>query len=206
MRMNIIEAAHDSKVLQRRIRVLSDYMAKLIPPQASVLDVGCGSGQIDKLILKQRDDITIDGIDVLVRDNTEIEVAEYDGCTFPCEDNSYDVVMFVDVLHHTDNLEQLLGEARRVARQFVIIKDHTPEGMLSRARLNFMDSVGNRRFGVRLTYNYYTESQWLEAFKKNGLSVDSWNRQLRLYPWPFSMVFDSTLHFIARLKTESSTS
>lgn len=198
--MNIIEAVHDSGVLKRRIRVFGGHFAQLILSDVSVLDIGCGSGQIDRLILEHRDDIKIDGIDVLVRDDTEIVVKEYDGNTLPCEDNSYDVVMFVDVLHHTDNIERLLAEARRVSRKFVILKDHILEGFLAKQRLNFMDKIGNRRFGVRLPYNYYTKTQWLDVFRKVGLDVDVWNPKLFLYPKPFSFIFEANLHFIARLE------
>lgn len=197
--MKPIEAVHDTRVLKRRIRVLSGHLAELICPEASVLDVGCGSGEIDRLILEHRKDITINGIDVLVRDETAIAVEAYDGRTFPCGDRSYDVVMFVDVLHHSDNVERLLAEAARVARRYVILKDHTLEGVFSAGRLRFMDRVGNLRFGVRIPYNYYTKAQWLEAFGKVGLKVDVWKSKLDLYPWPFSIVFDSTLHFVGRL-------
>lgn len=198
--MNIIEAIHNSRVLNRRFRILSNHISRLIPPKASVLDIGCGSGEIDRLILEQRRDITIEGTDVLVRDNTSISVIKYDGSKLPCEDNKYNTVIFIDVLHHTTNLEELLSEAARVTKKFIIIKDHTCEGVFSKVRLNFMDQVGNRRFAVKLAYNYYTEAQWLETFEKIGLHIDIWESKLNLYPWPFSLVFDSTLHFVARLE------
>lgn len=199
--MNIVEVAHGKQVLKRRFNVLSNHVAKLIPKQSSVLDIGCGSGEIDQLILQQRSDITIDGVDVLVREDTAIQVTAFDGNTLPYEDNSYDVAIFVDVLHHTDNIERLLGEAVRVARKCVIIKDHTRHGFLSGMRLNFMDRVGNRRFGVSLPYNYYTKSEWLQAFEEVGMGIDIWETKLHLYPWPFSLVFDASLHFVARLMT-----
>ncbi len=198
--MNIIGTVHESRVLKRRFRVLSEHLTKLIPSKVCVLDVGCGSGQIDRFILEHRKDIKIDGVDVLVREGAAIAVTEYDGNTLPCEDSSYDVVMFIDVLHHTENVHRLLEEAKRVSRKFVILKDHTLAGFLAKQRLNFMDKVGNRRFGVTLPYNYYTKSEWLDVFEKLGFSIDVWNPKLHLYPKSFSFVFDANLHFIARLK------
>lgn len=203
--MNILEALHDRKILGRRIRVLSEHIAELIPPGASVLDVGCGSGDIDRLIMKGRDDVKISGVDVLVREDTAIPVREYDGHTIPYEENSFNVVMFVDVLHHTQNIEELLSEARRVSRQYVVMKDHTLEGLFSQRRLKFMDWVGNRRFGVSLTYNYYTKEQWFKTFEKVGLSVETWKTELGLYPWPISAVFGSSLHCVARLGKKDDT-
>ena len=198
--MNIFEQMHETKVFGRRIRVLSGHMAGLIPVDASVLDVGCGSGDIARLIMKSRSDVKISGIDVLVREDTAIPVKGYDGHTFPHEDNSFDVVMFVDVLHHTQNTEELLSEARRVSRKYVILKDHTLEGLFSQSRLKFMDWVGNRRFGVNLTYNYHTKQQWFKAFDDSGLAVETWKTKLGLYPWPVSMVFGASLHCITRLE------
>ena len=55
--------------------------------------------------------------------------------------------MFVDVLHHTDDPMVLLREAGRVASGFVLIKDHTQNGILAGRRLRFMDWVGNARHG-----------------------------------------------------------
>jgi hypothetical protein len=63
-------------------------------------------------------------------------------------DASFDVVMFVDVLHHTEYpMRQLRG-----ACQFVIIKDHTCDEVLAGSTLRFIDQVGSARFGVALTY------------------------------------------------------
>jgi 2-polyprenyl-3-methyl-5-hydroxy-6-metoxy-1,4-benzoquinol methylase len=42
---------HDKLVVSRRAGVLSDWFAKLMPPKARVLDVGCGDGAISVLLL-----------------------------------------------------------------------------------------------------------------------------------------------------------
>jgi SAM-dependent methyltransferase len=57
------------------------------------------------------DKVSIAGIDVLLRPERQIEVTEFDGTTIPFADSSFDVVMFVDVLHHTNNPDVLLAEA-----------------------------------------------------------------------------------------------
>lgn len=200
--MSLIGKAHEKYVLRRRFDVLGGSIERLLPTGASVLDVGCGSGDIDSLILGKRSDLSIQGIDVLVRGETAIEVMEYDGSRFPFDDGSFDAVMFVDVLHHTENIEDLLKEAARVTRRHVIIKDHTREGFLAEARLRLMDRVGNERFGVRCIYNYWTRDRWIEAFMAAGLSVEVFEPRLNLYAWPLSVLFDSSLHFIARLTTQ----
>ena len=117
----------------------------------------------------------------------------------PRNNASVDVVMFVDVLHHTDDPMILLREARRVARRAVVIKDHTLNGLLARQTLRLMDRVGNARYGVALPYNYWTHEKWLESFMKLGLQVGVWATDLGLYPWPARWFFDRSLHFVARL-------
>lgn len=198
--MSLVGTLHQNVVFNRRAEVLSSALAALLPPDASVLDVGCGNGMIAWLIQEQRPDVSITGIDVLVRPETHIPVEAFDGKTLPRADRSVDAVLFVDVLHHTEDPESLLREARRVTRNAIVLKDHTRDGLLAGARLRFMDWVGNAHHGVVLPYNYWPERQWREAFQRLNLTVAQWHDRLGLYPWPASAVFDSRLHFVARLE------
>jgi hypothetical protein len=62
-----------------------------------------------------------------------------------------------------------------------------------------MDWVGNSAYGVHLPYNYWSKSEWDLAFAQLGAEVEHWQARLRLYPFPASLLFDRSLHFIARL-------
>lgn len=197
--MNLIERVHGEYVHNRRVGVLCQHLSELIPQGATVLDVGCGDGLLASLIMQKRPDVQTRGIDVLVRGHTHIPVEQYDGQRMPVDDKSFDVVMFVDVLHHTDDPMVVLREAVRVARKAVVIKDHTRDGLLAGQTLRFMDEVGNERHGVRLPFNYWPRQKWLEAFETLGLAVGKWRKDLHLYPPPASWLFDRSLHFVARL-------
>ena len=197
--MSVLGRLHGEYVHTRRVRVLRKCISELIPQHSSVLDVGCGDGLLAQLIMEERPDIQFAGIDVLLRKETRIPITEFDGAHIPFPDKSQDFVMFVDVLHHTDDPMVLLTEATRVARRGLLIKDHTLEGFLAGPTLRFMDTVSNARFGVALPYNYWRYSQWLEAFRKLGLSVESWKKNLNLYPALADRIFGRSLHFIGRL-------
>ncbi len=150
-----------------------------------------------------RPDVECNGVDVLVRPDTIIPVMEFDGMTLPYEDNSFDCVLIVDVLHHTDHQERLLKECVRVARQCVLIKDHRCESHLDRLTLKGMDWVGNKSHDVNLPYRYLSNTQWEALFETVGVIVKQRQDRLNLYPQPFSAVFDRKLHFIARLERKN---
>jgi SAM-dependent methyltransferase len=197
--MNLIERIHGGYVQERRVRVLSEHLVTLIPQDARVLDVGCGDGLLAHLILQKRPDLDLQGIDVFVRAQTHIPVDGFDGRVIPYADGSFDVVILVDVLHHTEDPMLLLREAARVANTAIVIKDHTRDGLLAGLTLRFLDWVGNARHGVSLPYNYWPQQRWCEAFDTFGLTTGVWKKELGLYPRPANWLFERSLHFIARL-------
>lgn len=197
--VTLIQRAHQARVHSRRVRVLAEHLSALIPSGASVLDVGSGDGLLASVVLARRPDLTWSAVDTLERPKTHVPVRLFDGRHLPFEDKQHDVVCFVDVLHHTADPMVLLREAVRVARSALVIKDHLREGLAAGATLRFMDWVGNARHGVVLPYLYWPEATWREAFKAIGLEPEAWQPKLGLYPWPFSVMFDRKLHFVARL-------
>src|SRR3712207_2789159 len=150
--MPLLDRVHGNLVHGRRVRVLARWLAEMLPRDGTVLDVGCGDGLLARLVADARPDLTIEGIDVLVREHTHVPVRRFDGRRIDAADGAYDAVTFVDVLHHTDDPEVLVAEAARVARRCVVIKDHTRDGPLAGPTLSFMDWVCNARHGVALPY------------------------------------------------------
>ncbi|MEO0797150.1 MAG: class I SAM-dependent methyltransferase [Verrucomicrobiota bacterium] len=196
----MIGSLHSGLVFPRRIRVLTESIAREVENAGSLLDVGCGDGSLAKNISEQYSDLMVKGVDVLPREETHIDVTFFDGKKIPFEDNSFDAIMCVDVLHHTDDPTVLLKEFQRVARDSVIIKDHFNNGPLSHQRLSFMDWVGNARYGVNLPYNYLNHDEWHRAWESSGLSIKSLKTELGLYPFPINLVFEYGLHFVVHLQ------
>jgi SAM-dependent methyltransferase len=200
---SILGKVHRRTVFGRRIRVLAELLATRIPAGAAVLDIGCGDGTIAKLVTDYNPSVTMQGIEFAPRVNCMIESQAFDGSSIPYSAASFDVCMFVDVLHHVKNsrgIERLLSEACRVSRQFVLIKDHLCENFLDFKTLQFMDWVGNRPHGVVLPYNYQSRGQWDEHFLVTGLKVKERLTEIPLYPFPFSALFGRQLHFIGLLE------
>lgn len=198
--MSVASWVHRRFVYNRRMAILADKISALLPKNAKVLDVGCGDGKIDLLITQKRPDIKILGIDVLVRKNTYIPVTAFDGGTIPFDSGSFDAVIFIDVLHHTEDPERLLSEGKRVSKDVIAIKDHIQKSSFDRLILRLMDWVGNKHHGVTLPYNYWTECKWQDVFTALNLSVHEWDVNIGLYPPPMTYLFDRSLHFIAGIK------
>ena len=198
--MSIFELLHGGYIQQKRLEGLARQLKDVIPKNASVLDVGCGDGRLAARLCEKRPDLVMEGIEVLARDKAWIPVQHFDGRTIPYKSASMDVVMFVDVLHHTDDPVSLLREAARVARKSIIIKDHLADGFLAESTLRFMDRIGNARYGVALPGNYWRLSQWEKAFEALALTPVVWREKLELYPKVVDMWFGRSLHFVARVE------
>ncbi len=194
----MLKRLHARIVFGRRVRKLSAAVAQRLPHGARVLDIGAGSGDLARRVMALRPDVTIEGVDVLVRPDTAISVRLYDGVSLPFPDASFDAVILVDVLHHTDDPGAVLAEAVRVARH-VVVKDHFRDGLAAGATLRLMDWVGNAAHGVRLPYNYLSRREWAALWRERGLLPGELADRLALYPGPLGWFFDRRLHFVTVL-------
>lgn len=199
VKMNSLERVHERYLFGRRIQILSTLVAERMPHGARVLDVGCGDGSLAQRLLQRRPDVRLEGVDTLVRAGAKVRVTGFDGDVLPFEAASFEVVLLVDTLHHARDPLGLLRESARVARESLVIKDHTCDGLWAAPTLRLMDRIGNARHGVALPFQYWPTRRWMEAFQQVGLRVASWTPHLHLYPWPASLWFDRSLHFLAQL-------
>jgi SAM-dependent methyltransferase len=195
-----VARSHQSLVFGRRAHVLAGLLATNVPPNSSLLDIGCGDGTISSLIQAAIPTAKIQGIEVAERPACRIPCRPFDGLHIPFPDATFDICMFVDVLHHTTHIREVLAEASRVSRRFLLIKDHLSESLLDFYTLKFMDWIGNRPHGVVLPNNYQSRSQWDAFFAGGRLDLNAWQDQVPLYPFPFNRVFGRKLHFVALLE------
>lgn len=197
---NLLGAVHGRLVHQRRVAVIADVLAPWLPEDGVVADIGSGDGAVAVQILARRPRLRIEGFDVMARPHAAIPVREFDGRRLPLDDRSVDAVILVDVLHHCDSPGDMLAEALRVSRRLILIKDHRLGHPAARAMLTAMDWVGNRPHGVVLPFNYWDERRWRAAWDRLGLRVLHYEATVNLYPFPFSLVLNSGLHFAAALE------
>ena len=193
---------HSLFIYKRRVRVLADHLARLIPEKETLrgLDVGCGSGELAAELKQKRPNLQLNGADVLLHHHQSVNLIQFNGEILPFKDKSYDFAMLNDVCHHVAEPLILLKECVRVARGFILIKDHLCESRWDKIRLSFMDWIGNRPYNIALSYNYLSKSNWADLYAKAGVERERTISALNIYPAPFFYLFDDTLHFIDKLK------
>lgn len=140
------------------------------PAQARVLEVGCGTGVLTRLLARWPSVAAVTAVDPapsllirardLARDLANVEFLEADGRSLPFADETFDVVVFDSTLSHVPGPEAALAEARRVVRSAgwlavfdgdyatttVALGDHDP---LQTAVAAMMASSVNDRWLVR---------------------------------------------------------
>jgi ubiquinone/menaquinone biosynthesis C-methylase UbiE len=107
--------------------MLETYLTDIpFPPPARVLEVGCGTGAIARVLARWPGVGAVEGIDpspiLLARARQladglpGLSFTEADGRALPFDDHSFDVVIFHTTLCHVPGPERALAEAHRVLR------------------------------------------------------------------------------------------
>lgn len=203
MLLRAVRRVHDTVVFDRRKIALASMLSELVPDRCSLLDVGCGDGDLARMISEAKLGVTVSGVEVMARPRCAIACQVFNGIDIPVAPGSVDVCLFVDVLHHTHQPKELLLSARRATRRFVLIKDHLCENQLDFRLLQFMDWMGNRAHGVAIPYLYKSRSEWRNLFHEVGLRIVSWNENVRIHPFPLNLIFGRDLHMLTLLEKTS---
>lgn len=185
---NVLDRAlinvHKKTSHNTRIALLSEVFSKEIQelkstnPQNSIrcLDIGCGDMTLSEAISEKDNTIVFKGIDIhtVPQEMSVLDrwknYSRFDGQHIPFEDNSFDVVLFSDVLHHDyKNIEILLSEAKRVSK-YILIKDHFEYGFFSRKLLQLADIIGNYGYGISIPNRYFSIKSYEGIIGQTGLS------------------------------------
>lgn len=196
-RKNIVQDAvvrfHQKASHKNRVSILSTIIAEELNKKfgektINCLDVGCGDMTIAETIYAILPNTHWSCVDIhsipeeLAGSEKWKKYKVFDGSHLPYEDNSMDVIVFCDVLHHTSVSNQLtlLKEAARVAPA-VIIKDHFEYSLYSRNILKLMDIIGNWGYGVEIPANYFTEDSFSNLLEQAHLKITGMVRGIELY-------------------------
>lgn len=195
-----------SAIYERRIQELVSQITPHLCAGDRVLDIGCGFGTLGQAIMKSPhcpSGVNVSGLEKIKRSKELIPVKYYDDTSIPYPDETFDVVILADVLHHELYPHKLLDESKRVSKRFLIIKDHKVAGFLARERISLMDWAANAPYGIPCLYRYNTLQEWRDWYVYHGLIIEHEIESMRLYPPFFNFIFGGGLQYLAILQKQS---
>ena len=143
------------KAYEHRARWTHRRLVPYIKRREHVLDIGAGDCRLD-LLLKERSRCNVVSLDVEDYNKTELPLTLFDGKRIPFADGSFDVVLLIFVLHHTQDPAEILKEAKRVSRRRVIVFEDV-----------------NKNFGDRLMFRSF--HKWLAWSEKIPFPYHVWS-------------------------------
>lgn len=173
--------------------ITSTYRGKLIIEAYStwinnkdrILDVGCGTGVITKQIAEQFN-AKVTGCDIENYLTEKISIIMIDkDYKLPFPNQSFDIIMLNDVLHHikSDEQEKLINESLRVAKKVLIFEaEPTVSGMIFDFLLNILHYGG-----LDAPLSFKNIEGWGKLFKKSKINFKA-IRIRKPFWYPFSHI------------------
>ena len=143
-------ATHADDVLQwvqrRRGERKAARLSRYLPPERplQVLDLGSGEGYVGEALQQNDEAVRVTLADVLPMNRTALPFHQYDGRHLPFEDDTFDAVLLVFVLHHSEDPRRVLEEAMRVTRDRILVVESVYHKPWDRRLLTVLDTLANR--------------------------------------------------------------
>jgi len=176
---------------------LAKIVVNLCPDNAFILDYGCDDGSTAKRIMELNPTLKIVGVDIQNNRAAQIPVKIFDGTKIPYPANTFDMVISLDVLHHTQNIPAQIKELKRVSKKYILIKDHVTYGIFSKALVSFFNYISNVPYGIQCAFNYPLEKEWYTFFKDQKLQVIKKPKKLQ-----FGFGVGDTYNLVVKLQKE----
>ena len=140
-------------------------------------------------------------MDVVRRPEAVVEPVLYDGSHLPFESGHFDLALAVDAVHHADAPAVFLAELARVARRWIVLKDHTYETAAGASMLRVLDEIGNRRFSIRSPGRYQRGFEWISWLETKGFALRSLTHPARCHARLLGAL-TNRLQFVALLERD----
>lgn len=174
-----------SRYLARTLGFLRSWIS--MPQESSVLDVGCGTGEFERIILSEHPEQRMIGIDVsdqmlaIARQKCSaypnVRFLSGSASVLPFSNDSFDLVISASALHYFDKPDASLAEMRRVVKPSgsVVILDWCKDYLTCR----FFDAFF--RMTEPAYRRCYTQTEFHRMLASAGFEIRE-SRKARLDP------------------------
>ena len=159
-----------SPIYQRAAKKMCQDCQDFIEKDCRILDLGSGAGIVGETF-KIFFQAEVTGIDIKDVNIASIPFEVYDGQHFPFSEKSFDTVLINYVLHHSESPRILLVEAKRVAKDKIIIYEDILDGFFSKLFCKLHGFSFDSFFGNPCRTSFKSEKEWENAFREIGLNV-----------------------------------
>jgi len=159
-----------SKIYERAAKKMCLDCQGFIKKGSKILDWGCGTAIVGKTF-QDFFQAELFGVDVQDVRTVKIPFKITDGKSLSFPENSFDVVLINYVLHHSEDPVSVLKEAKRVARDKIVIYEDLPEDILSKLICQLHGISFDIFFGNPTKTSFKSESDWEKIFKETGLNI-----------------------------------
>lgn len=181
----------------KKAKIKEERLFKFYNKREKILDIGPGNGALNLLTRQSGFDITC--LDIVNKSAfPDITPILYDGERFPFEDNEFDVVQLITVLHHIKDPEKILKEAMRVGKKIIIMED-IHSNIFQKYVTFAADSINNWEF-IGHPHTNKTDAQWREVFERFNLKVE------KVEYYPFLLFFKQVTYVVRSLPQHVKTS
>jgi len=161
-----------SKLLEDIIFDLLELFRPYIEGIDSVLDIGTGTSIPIHIVAENFPKVRYNTVDIVdIRKRYMLPFVIYDGKNLPFDNLEFDVSILNETLHHCEDPERVLIEARRVAKSIYVI-EHFPNPNTNIKELVKTEINALNNFGLNCQiYNPFTDHSLSLLFKKTGLKI-----------------------------------
>ena len=174
-----------SRARIRGVNVLNDLNPeKHILPSTKVLYVGAGTGHLPQLLAERTNArvVAVDIADVRSSDAKSTSFIQADAMNLPFKAGTFDAITFVDMLHHCQEQETIVLEAKRVLKkggklliheETIPAKNSPNSRFLVKSLIGIVDDLINLQPPGVNPHMFKSAQEWIEFIQLKGFKFRS---------------------------------